>query len=860
MKKIEELFASLSDHQLIIDGLSEIKVEAINKYWLAGKLQQPKDADAGSSEIKRLLLIAFAPEGSLPAMYRNAPRLRTSPTYKADFQYYRNEENFEPAGTLSITKDFEVLPTSFYQPIYDALQIKTIRIASDAYESHFSTEKIDWLKDIKSLEVRGVFFGRFKLLSLPENIGDLKDLEELTVIRTEISAIPESLFDLANLKKLDIKQNKITSLGSEVSKLKKLETLDVSMNQLARVPDELTKLKALSNLKVYDNPFIEISDAIAFQTYRYNLQWDANSQTHVELIYPKDVLVINKSWIDVSLSRIEEIISKNKITTVRVESVAMLNRILTPDAISHFKNIRCLDLQWNSWSNLQYEKGFFKEMAVKIKLPSNEESALIELPEGIGLMNWLEELNLQGNKLKKLPAGIFELKELKKLNLSGNKLEELPDSFSSFSKLVHLNLSSIEFAAIPESIFSLSKLISLDLSWNRNISELSPLIANLKNIEELDLETNALTSVPVELGSLKNLKVLAINQNQFTSFPESICELSTLEELNIGNQKIAALPSDMKGLKKLKKLIVESAEIQEIPDTISDLKSLEILNLKGNDIVSISESIGDCQNLTLLDLQGNACLEMMPESVGTLSNLEELNLYGCKKLLKFPTKGSNLKKLRILNLSDSLFTELPEAIFEIKSLIELRLTGLPISKLDKRVKELKNLEYLSLSSTKIVELPAEICELKSLSKLESSKLTSPLPDNFGELSSLKSLDVNFEEVGNPFPKNFGKLKNLEYLSSWSKGLNELPESFNELDGLKRLCLRYTHFKELPLIITELKNIGHLDLMYNTFEEVPEELAKIKSLYLIHFDNNPLGSSAAMKKKCAALLPGVYFSF
>ena len=121
MKKIEELFASLTDHQLIIDGLKTIEVEAINKYWLGGKLQQPKGEDATTSEIKRLLLIAFAPDDSLPAMHRNAPRLRTSPTYKSDFQYYRNEENFEPAGTLTITKEFEVIPTSFYPVIFEAL-------------------------------------------------------------------------------------------------------------------------------------------------------------------------------------------------------------------------------------------------------------------------------------------------------------------------------------------------------------------------------------------------------------------------------------------------------------------------------------------------------------------------------------------------------------------------------------------------------------------------------------------------------------------------------------------------------------------------------------------------------------------
>ena len=767
MKKIEELFASLSDHQLIIDGLSEIKVEAINKYWLGGKLQQPKDADAGSSEIKRLLLIAFAPEGSLPAMYRNAPRLRTSPTYKADFKYYRNEENFEPAGTLTITKDFEVLPTSFYQSIYDALQIKTIRIASDAYESHFSTGKIDWLKGIKSLEVRGVFFGRFKLLSLPENIGDLKDLEELTVIRTEISAIPESLFDLANLKKLDIKQNKITSLGSEVSKLKKLETLDVSMNQLARVPDELTKLKALRNLNVYDNPFKEISDAIAFQTYRYNLQWDANSQTHVELIYPKDVLVINKSWLDVSLSRIEEIISKNKITTLRVESVAMLNRILTPDAINYFKNIRCLDLQWNSWSNLQYEKGFFKEMAVKIKLPSNEEAAIIELPEGIGLMTWLEEVNLKGNKIQKLPQGLFQLSELKKLNLYGNKMAELPDSFSTLTELTHLNLSNIEFASIPKSIFSLGKLQVLDLSWNKNIVELSPSIAELKNLEELNLESNALTDIPDEIGGLKKLKKVSLSYNKLTAFPAAILKLEELESLEIGNQQIAELPKNLKGLANLKYLELKSAGIKELSDSIGDLKSLESLDLERNDIVSISESIGNCKSLSTLILANNRLLKTLPDGISELKKLEFLQLYHCERLESLPSISA-LKNLKVLDISYSLIPELPRTVFELESLVELKLFQLPIKELSPEIKKLTNLEYLDLRLTKITEFPAEIGELKKLKKIDGCTLRKPLPSSFSDLSNLNFLDVNFENVNNPLPENFGNLKNLENFSTtWS---------------------------------------------------------------------------------------------
>jgi Leucine-rich repeat (LRR) protein len=860
MKKIEELFATLTDHQLIIDGLDEIKVEAINKYWLGGKLQQPKGEEAATSEIKRLLLVAFAPDNSLPAMHRNAPRLRTSPTYKSDFEYYRNEQNFEPAGTLTITKEFEVIPTSFYPAIFEVLQTKIVRIASDAYDSHFSTGKIEWLKGIKVVQVRGNYFSKKKLVAIPENIGDLQDLEELSVIRTEVSAIPDSLFKLTSLRRLDLTQNGITSLDGSIANLKNLEWLDVSMNRLERIPEELEKLTSLKELFVYENPFKEINDFIAFNTYRYNLGWDAIKKVHVDLKYPKNVLVINKSWLNVPLSRIEEIIAKGKVDTLRVESVAMLNRVLLPDSVNHFKKIRCLDLQWNSWTNRQYEKGFFKEIEVEIKLSSNEEAQITELPEGIGLMTWLEDLNLQFNKIQKLPQGLFQLKELKRLNLYGNKLTELPDSFSGLSKLTHLNLSNIELSSIPKSIFGLSELESLNLGSNRNISELSPLISELKNLEELDLNRNALMEIPNEIGGLKKLKRLNLSYNKLTGFPEAILNLKGLEWLEIGSQTITELPKSLKDLSSLSHLDLSSSGLKEVNDSIGDLKSLETLNLEGNDIIAISENIGDCQKLSMLNLQGNASLEMIPASVGTLSNLEELNLYGCKKLLKLPTKGSNLTKLRILDLSTCLFTELPDAIFDMKALVELRLSGNPISKLDKRIKGLFNLEYLCLFSTKISELPSEIGELKSLNRLECSGLKSPLPESFCNLATLKNLDVRFDAIENPLPKDFGLLKNLEKFSLGSGNLNQLPVSFGKLDNLQRLSLRHTKFETFPLVLKELKSIGHLDLMYNAFAEVPEELAKMKSLHLIHFDNNPIASSAAMKKKCAALLPGVYFSY
>lgn len=860
MRKIEGLFETLSDPQLIIDGLNTIETEAINKYWLSGKLQQPRYEDAGKSDVKRLLLIAFAPENTLPAMQRYAPRLRTAPAYTSDFNSYRNQENFEPEETLTITQDFDVLPLCFYPRIYEALQTKVIRIASDAYVSHFSTGKLNWLKGIKKVELRGSFWGYSKKIeNLPDDIGVLQDLEELTINYTEISTLPDGLFDLKSLKKLDLKRNKLISMSNRINQLEELEYLDVCVNNLTCVPDSLNKLKKLKEIVVFDNPFKEITDCIAFHTYRYNYTFDDSYKSYVELIYPKEVLVINKSWLDVPLCRIEEIITTHQIKKLRVESVAMLNRILMPDAVGHFKDITSLDLQWNVWESYDYQHGFFKDMHFKTNIPSNDEAKIKELPEGLGLMTWLEEVNLHGNKIEVLPESFFNLKNLKKLNLNGNRIAVLPDLFASLSELTHMNLGSMEFSVIPDSIYSLKKLVHLDLSWNRNIAEVSPKVGNLKNLEELNLESNALTAMPIELGTLKKLKILSLYQNQLTSFPACICDLSGLEELKIGNQKIAALPSDMKGLKKLKKLDLDSAEVQEIPNSIGDLKNLEVLNLNKNNITAISASLGECHNLSKLDLHFNKSLTSIPDAIGSLENLEELHCNECKSITAFPSRLSKMKKLRVLDLSGCQISELPKAVFELESLVELKLFELPITELNPEIKKLKNLEYLDLRLTKISELPEEIGNLQKLTKLDGAKFKKALPNSICNLVNLKELSFDFENVEKILPENFGNLVNLESFNP-SSGLDYLPASFGKLINLKRLTIRESKFREFPLVLTELKNIGHLNLMYNQFTDVPYELTKLKSLYLIRFDNNPLGLSNSIQKKCKALLPGVEFAF
>lgn len=83
------------------------------------------------------------------------------------------------------------------------------------------------------------------------------------------------------------------------------------------------------------------------------------------------------------------------------------------------------------------------------------------LPESIGNLESLKNLDLEHNELTTLPESIGKLKRLTYLYLYDNQLETLPDSFSNLTMLKELDLRGNEFLPIPESFGHLTNLRTL---------------------------------------------------------------------------------------------------------------------------------------------------------------------------------------------------------------------------------------------------------------------------------------------------------------------------------------------------------------------------------------------------------------
>ena len=861
MKNIKLLFESLPEPTVLFNELSKIKLDNINKYWLSNGLQLPKnnDEDRQIADIYRLLLITFSPDGSLPSMYRNAPRLRTSAELpespKSGCQY-------DIKGELNLTSEFSEFPKSYYKVIFESNKINKVTIYPGAFETHFTTGNLSTLFGVKEIFVASN--RSQKLSEIPENIGDLSELESLIIKNGNIESIPDSLFAISSLKHLDLSENKINNLGEKLSKLKNLEFLDVSQNQLDKFPDVFSKIKSLNDIVIYGNPFKELDDNLAFKTYPYNHQYNKEKEEYEPLAYAESILVLNSSWLDIPFSRICEITLNNNVDTLRVESSEMLTKLLNSRSLNKLSHIKSLDLSWNPWLELGAEGSQAEGSWVVTRNNYYEEAKLKEIPDGIKDFQSLEELNIKGNRLESFNTGILQIKNLKKLNISSNTISQIPD-LSSLCNLEFFDCSSNSITDIPESVFNLLKLKILDFGFNQNIKTISDKIHQLQHLESLNINANDIGCLPTELGQLKNLVSLNVSGNPLKNHLEIITKLPKLKSLDISSNRNAddtiSIPNSIADLTFLTYLDMSGCNLIDIPPSIGELNDLEHLKLENCEIESIDPAIGNLSKMITLNFASNRNLNSIPETISKLEKLENLSLYDCKNITEISHNLSRLKQLKTINLSGTQLEKI-DFVYQMTKLENLNLFSTKVNELHPEIKQLSNLEVLDISLTSVASLPSEIGALKKLKEIQFNTFKKPFPDSLCNLTELKTLGGRFQGVKKPYPKEFGNLTNLKILSIDNDTEPNIPMSFTKLKKLVTLTFRNSQFEKIPKVFNELTNITYLDIRDNLIDEIePEFLARLNQCNArnLHLQDNMVAYSASKIRKYKSLLPYAYIS-
>lgn len=148
---------------------------------------------------------------------------------------------------------------------------------------------------------------------------------------------------------------------------------------------------------------------------------------------------------------------------------------------------------------------------------------LEDLPEEIGRLRKLEELVIDnGNGCSmnvSLPRSIGQLEGLRVLRLYGAldgrdigdesrsaKSRILPDTLGQLQRLEELDLGRNGITTVPRPVASLRGLKKLSLDYN-DIHDLPAFVGELPNLQELSLNANGGVRLPQSLAGLKGLKV-----------------------------------------------------------------------------------------------------------------------------------------------------------------------------------------------------------------------------------------------------------------------------------------------------------------------------------------------------------------
>lgn len=267
----------------------------------------------------------------------------------------------------------------------------------------------------------------------------------------------------------------------------------------------------------------------------------------------------------------------------------------------------------------------------------NMSNVNLEFLNQLGATN-LANIDFSNNKISVISTDAFaDLPNLKFLDLSHNEISKLENGvFLNEGNLVELRLSHNKLSVLAkETVSKLSNLQILDLSYNdlKMISGLD----QLTNLLALNLQSNALNTIPSNLASSSKLRELDISRNDLHFiWKMSFDKLASLHTLDIS--------------------YTNSSYIYFDAESFKPLTNLKILRMKGNQLTSI-ENVFLPTSLEELDLALNSIRDATKNNLGTLTHLKHLNFSQNNMRVFEKDLFTSLTMIEDIDLSGSIFVD-----------------------------------------------------------------------------------------------------------------------------------------------------------------------------------------------------------
>ncbi|KAL5749069.1 hypothetical protein ACOSP7_023672 [Xanthoceras sorbifolium] len=384
--------------------------------------------------------------------------------------------------------------------------------------------------------------------------------------------------------------------------------------------------------------------------------------------------------------------------------------------------------------------------------------------------------------------------ELQSLNLSYNNFEGCVGSrgilYSSFT------LSYVSCIRLPlcAGLANLINLEILDLSRNR-ISHLPLCLNNLTNLRVLDLSFNnfeglfSFGDVPIPLSNIKGLLFLDISKNRLSGSIASAINLSSVQHLYM--QKNALSGS-----------IPNAFFRSSSRSIILDLRDNEFSGSFLNEIDSIPDAIdGGLSNLNVLLLAGNHLEGHIPHELCRLEYMRILDLSHNKLSGSIPSCFTNMQfwsaKYEEYSYSIQCLTLFSHVEFCVAS---YNFT-LDFKQADSDEVSHQKLKVEFVTKNRHESYEGSILRYMTGIDLSSNELTGDVPSEFGYLQQIHAVNLSHNSLSGSIPESISNLTNVE----------SLDISHNKLSG------------RIPPQLTQLSNIGTFNVSFNNLSgPVPDK--------------------------------------
>ncbi|XP_056429608.1 leucine-rich repeat serine/threonine-protein kinase 2 isoform X2 [Hyla sarda] len=343
--------------------------------------------------------------------------------------------------------------------------------------------------------------------------------------------------------------------------------------------------------------------------------------------------------------------------------------------------------------------------------------------------------------------------------------KDFPQIDYSYKALLPLHMKRTDScSSLPEK----EHIRSLDLSANDLesidlINKKSLLTNHLERLEKLELQQNALTSIPKSLCDVfKCLTYLDLRNNNFKTFPSAFLEMGSISFLDISRNEIGPLIDLQTSTicPTLKHLNLSYNQLKEVPECIGNVaQRLEELILEGNAISEIHSPL--ClPELRTLNLNKNMISLLGPN---ILSSCTKLDVF-CAMTNQLAMVPSIPSKITTLRLSHNKFNSIPKEILQLSHLRTVDLSNNQISNLPGplewasiNLREIV-LNHNEISILNIGDLSKDSSRWSRLEKLHlSHNMIKEIPPEIGFLVNVTCFDISHNPDLRSFPDEMGKL-------------------------------------------------------------------------------------------------------